>query len=124
MSICLPYSLGVLLHLVASYTGEGQGGNILLQQAHAYYASAQVTIPKSVPNKDSFRLLLASQNNLACIYLDLGMHREHAANLTVLALLIEDLQTKDFQHQNDVLNHQILLNLMVLSRLHILAAAA
>ena len=97
-----------------------------------FYVMALLSIPKNVPFQESFRFLLSTQNNLSCIYLDFGMIEEHKSSLQLLSGLIADLKRNSngcdesavSAAGNDPVNSRLFLNLMVLSRFHMLAAAA
>jgi hypothetical protein len=98
----------------------GERGRFLIEQAHHCYTLAQLTVPTITGSYDVFKLLVSTQNNQISIYVEFGMHEQSRACLKVLTDLMSSLP----QYAEGLeLDHEILLNLMVLSRTETAAAA-
>ena len=111
-------SLAIASHLVGNSLGER--GRFLLETAHHYYTVAQLNMPAYASFHDVFQLLLATQNNQMNIYFEFGMHHESKACLKILTDLM--LTLPQYAERLDF-DHEILLNLMVLSRREVASAA-
>jgi len=121
----------------------GERGYTFLHQAQQCYLLAQCTIPTlAAPFGDIVRLLLSSQNNQMTIYQEFAMHSQAKSCLDLLSqllaviptyylattttttttttsapdeLLLSSQQQLQLQQQR-VVDHEILLNIMVLIR--------
>jgi hypothetical protein len=112
------YNLAVANHLIG--IGQGERGRFLLETAHHFYTLAQLNVPTDTSFHDVFRLLLATQNNQISIYYEFGMHQESRSCLRILTNIM--LALPQYTERLDF-DHEILLNLMVLSRREVAAAA-
>lgn len=77
----------------------------------------------TTPLDDIVRLLLATQNNQIVIYMEFGMPEQSRACLQVLEQVLMALPARTLQEQKLEFDHEILLNLMVLSRQEVAGAA-
>jgi hypothetical protein len=83
-----------------------------------------MTVPNNTtPLDDMLRLLLAAQNNQVVIYMEFGMRDRSRACLQVLEKVLEALPARALQEQKLEFDHEVLLNLMVLSRQEVAGAA-
>ena len=98
----------------------GERGHPLLQEAHRFYLTAQLTIPALTSLGDILRLLLSSHNNQISIYQEFAMHPEYRAALQLLTELLASVPSYAIAatdlEPSKVMDHEILLNLMVLAR--------
>ena len=112
------FSIGVAHHTLALTLGER--GHALLQKAHHCYLTAQLTVPALTSFGDILRLLLSSNNNQISIYQEFAMHMEYQAALQVLTELLAAIPTYASSgngiEPSQAIDHDILLNLMVLTR--------
>jgi hypothetical protein len=112
------YSLALANHLMGSRLGER--GHFMIEQAHQCYALARLTVPTETCSHDVFKLVLSTQNNQMSIYVEFGMHEQSKACLKVLTEMMSSLP----QYAEGLdLDHDIVLNVMVLSRTDASAAA-
>lgn len=119
-------SLGIIYHVLGVSMGER--GYALIHQCHACYSLAQATIPTLCPFGDIIHLFLSGQNNQMVIYQEFAMHNESKACLHLLRDLLAAIPTyyslaSSGLEPSDVLDHEILLNLMVLTRTLVAPAA-
>ncbi len=77
----------------------------------------------TTPLDDMVRLLLATQNNQVVIYMEFGMPEESRACLRVLEKVFMELPFRTLEEQKLEFDHEVLLNLMVLSRQEVAGAA-
>ena len=119
VSRCLSYySVALANHHMGIRLGER--GRFMIEQAHHCYTLAQLTVPIGTCSHDIFKLLVSTQNKQISIYVEFGMHEQSRACLKVLTDLMSSLP----QYAEGLeLDHEILLNLMVLSRTETSAAA-
>ena len=120
------FSLAIVHHVIGASLGER--GRFLLESAHHHYTVAQLSVPTFTKFDDVFRLLIATQNNQMSIYYEFGMHPESRACLKILTdlmLALPQYSTNATTNGSSAKNfdHEILLNLMVLSRRDVAAAA-
>ena len=118
--------MGIIYHILGISLGER--GFPFLQRAHECYSLAQGTIPSVTPFADMIHLLLSGQNNQLTIYQEFAMTPEWKACLDRLKTLLAaipfyvSLGTPGLE-SSAVLDHEILLNLMVLTRSVVAPAA-
>eukprot|EP00429_Kryptoperidinium_foliaceum_P011234 CAMPEP_0176005720 /NCGR_PEP_ID=MMETSP0120_2-20121206/2351_1 /TAXON_ID=160619 /ORGANISM="Kryptoperidinium foliaceum, Strain CCMP 1326" /LENGTH=149 /DNA_ID=CAMNT_0017338435 /DNA_START=346 /DNA_END=795 /DNA_ORIENTATION=- len=121
------YNLGLVSHILGFSLGER--GHSYLHTAYKCYHLAQTTMPARTPFVDILHLLLSCQNNRMTIYQEFAMHRESQACLELLTFLLAVIPTYRSTGQlgplepSTIMDHEILLNLMVLVRTESAAAA-
>jgi hypothetical protein len=102
----------------------GERGHFLLKRAQNDYTLSMMTVPNHIiPLDDMLRLLLAAQNNQVVIYMEFGMRERSRACLEVLEKVLMAMPPRTLQEQRLDFDHEVLLNLMILSRQEVAGAA-
>ena len=124
-NILVPFlflSFGVVNSLIGFRLGGK--GQFLLERAQDCFKRSQLIIPRDgVVANVYLRLLVSALNNELFCLLELGLYDESCSCLHQMIDLLQFCGPTTFVGRDDF-ERQILLNLLVLSKRHILAAAA
>jgi hypothetical protein len=100
----------------------GERGHFALKRAHDHYSLSMMAAPDhTTPGDDIVRLLFATLNNQIVICMEFGIAEQSGACLQICENILNDFPFRTPRKLE--IEHEVLLNLMVLSRQEVAAAA-